>query len=200
MGMSNHNVATRWVGHNTGRAGKHRDHAQGSSMHFQGPCIYSYRTAIGRFYDKYVLLRLNAWGVTTARHINIAAGRAYGVKPVFHVPSIGFNEEINHKENVEYLQRELRNDQTLAVRHFKNSSDGSMPYWESDRVRRTYGELAHYCQLNSLPMEVDTLDDILASINELRHAKWLSYHDPKAVAKRERAQARRQAKIALGVE
>jgi hypothetical protein len=198
---SNYNVARRWAGHNMGtNPSRWKDYANGSSMKYQGPCIYSYRTAIGRWYNDYVLIRLNSWGVTTARHINIAAGYVYGVKPVFRVPSIGFEAEINHGENVEYLKRELRNDQTLAVRHFKNSSDGSMPYWESDSIRRTYGTLAHYCQLNHLPTGIDTVDEILTSINELRRAKWLSYHDPKAVAKRERAQARRQAKIALGVE
>lgn len=196
MGMRNDEVVRRWRHHN--EENHIRSHAGGNSnsVTFIGATLYSYRTPIARYHDGYVLVSSRKFGVTMARHVRMAE-RGVMRYVTFRVPNVEFPSD----ENTIELHHNLTQAAKDAVRLFKHRSDnGSLPNYLADRIIEAHRLASDYEQL-VLKSEsaVERLDAIMEQVVFLRCKKWDVYMQPKAVERRERQQARRLAREALGV-
>jgi hypothetical protein len=195
MGISNGEVARRWAAHNEGTApSRRRDHASSKSMKFQGPVLYSYRSAIARYYDGYALVTTQHWGVTTTHHKSIAVRHCN--RPVFYVPNLVHDSDELKLANADALHDELKSDMCRAIKRYKVRYEN---YWGRDSIVRSHQTLMSYMALTgaTTTTPVPPLEEILADVDAKRDAQWAKWTDPKAVEKRERATARRHAKLAL---
>jgi hypothetical protein len=192
MSISNDTAARRWALHNEKKEKK--TDGRGSTVSYDGPVLYSYRTAIARYHDKAVLVSSHNYGPTTSHHAVMA--RRFAGLPVFTVPDISGSK---HQENIEHLRTELTDTMDRAVRYYKNR-DG----WESwlmHSITAAHEHVMDYCKAFAVKpaVKVKPLDTILREVVADRDAKWAAWIDPKAIEKRERAAARREAKQALGL-
>ena len=113
MGRSNAQVAHLWA-HQT------KPKATGSSMFFEGPCIYSYgyHFMIARIAEhkgkKVYLFTTDDYSVSTAKHKNHVSAAIPAYETRFNVPCVG--EPLRHDKNIEYFVDQIQTFRKKSLR------------------------------------------------------------------------------------
>jgi hypothetical protein len=189
-------VAYRWALHNeqrkmnTGKAPKCRGRYGNTS--YEGRDYFSYSTRVAAYHEGkhglYVVFATKHWSLTTNRHIKHAK---YWIDvPIFEVPCLS-GTEVDINLNVEYLCRQLRVFQIDAIEKWKTwaYSDANVTH----KLLQLYMTLMNYCAVTGVAHDMPPLEEMQEHIFAERNRRKNIFHDPKAVAKRERARARRLA-------
>lgn len=168
------------------------------SVSYECEGFYSYSTLVARYYGgadrRYVLLTSFKHSVTTAHHIS-QARRAASV-PCFVVPYVGAADiPAMHKDNLRHLLDGMAETERAAVRNFKHRS--STPY-HIERLLQQQIDVLNYCRLTGTRhRHVLPADKLKQRVEDAVNAKCTAYTDPKAVTRRVRAAARREAILAF---
>jgi hypothetical protein len=187
-------VAARWAAHNEQRAfGTRKPRAQGryGNASYEGRKLYSYSANIATYLEgmgsSYVVFTPKHWSLTTNRHVKDAMF-CVGV-PKFVVPCLG-NSEDEIKTNVEYLTNELREYQTNAIEKWSSWRYGDVNVEHA--LLQLWLTLENYCKLTGGEHHhLESLAEVQAFVDEERQRRKDIFYNPKSVAKRERARARR---------
>jgi hypothetical protein len=192
MSWTNAQVAMRWALHNEGRLSF--PNCRSASMRYIGPILYSYHTPIAVYHADYVLVTSLKYSITTANHIRMARRFAAGFE-VFEVPYV---EGTYHDGNADHLHNLLLEKADGWVKWFKNRANNTHMH---DAIAGAHTTLSDYIKRTGAKtaMPVLPLEEVIDDMVRRRDAKWDKFMDPKAVMRRERAAARRDAKRALGI-
>jgi hypothetical protein len=215
--LNNAEAVHNWASYNEGRYTK-KDRGGSNSIRYEGPILFSYRTPVARYWGDgksgYVLFTNTKFGVTTTHHMNMAKRAVNGAKyPCFEVPHIN---QPNEQDNIDKLVNDVVEAERTAIKYYKNRSDydtsvfdrnrtdhvnglGKMPHWFAGAIANAYHRAETFSALAKVKptFKLKSLERELEEVIKLRDEQWVIFMDPKAVARRERAAARREAKIAL---
>lgn len=209
-------LTTEWSDWNEGRNSfgpghrPDRDAHNGRSCSWRREDFYSYTTCIARYWtndkgEKYVLVDNEGYSVTTAGHkFKIKAATQL---PTFEVPYILASHAGRQNHNAEFLIKELKKEEQLAISRWKETSwytdganeDGTDYASWRYAVRRLYDAAADYIKLSGSTVYLEPWSVIEAYVAEARADRAYKYNHPKAVEKRARDKARKLAKEALGL-
>ena len=189
-----------------------RSEADAGNISFSRQVLWSYRMPIACYHlspiagrSGFVLVSSYSPSITTSRHVSYA--RRESEWPKFSVPQIGCSSggypspealrEV-HGFNVKYMLGEINTTANAATSSYRSEHNVTQS-WFVDYVATQHANVAEYVYLTAAGIELPDLDDILNRMHAERERKWLAYHDPKAMARRERSWARREAIKALNL-
>lgn len=204
---STHDLGKAWVAHNTGEYP--RDQREKGNVRYHAGILYSRSTPVARFHTmpgtagrKYVLAQSKSYSPSTSRQIGRCTSPCHhaGV-PVFHVPNIGaqggWSNEPGlstpelHAANFAHMLAEYKEWIEKIVRRWQSNSGYT---WGIDHLNRLHHHMVHYATVTGTSsVTLLPLDQTTADIYRRMAARFTAYNDPKAVAKRERAYARKMA-------
>lgn len=200
MGRVYGGVGPAWAAYNEKGVG--RGSKRSARVSFEGRVIYSYSTAIACYHtsasgEKYVLMSSNHWSRSTSSHMSHAGGSAR--VPVFRVRHIGLHGEGGdmHNLNLEILIAGFME----AVAQAENAWKGSN-WWTSDDnwhdwLGGRHSPLVEYKRLTGATLELPDLHRTIGQVDAERQRRRAEFFAPKAVERRERQKARREAMKAL---
>jgi len=207
-------VAKRWRDYNE-EGGKHW-HSKTGYLEFEYQVIRSYRTPIACYHmprvsgKGFVLIysvHLNSpWG-TFAHHVGTAARTVTWEK--FYVPNIGTLGGMAspsalkdaHALNIKWMLESIESMASAGIKQFKQrgyDGYGSMPQITS-WIMQKLADIENYMAATGAEHELPEPHDIFKRMADEREKLWVKWIDPKAVARRERAHARREAIKALNL-
>lgn len=196
-------VAKRWAEYN--ETGEGRNQRKIKSLSFCNNILYSYSTPVAVYQTsstglKYVLMTSRRWSLTTTAHLNMARG--YVNVPLFRTEWIGAHQGIwkpmkdVHASNLLQMFDRLENVKAEEMKRWKSPDD-----WQFS-VNRAYEDIILYAKLTGHPLPENFwpqhahIDQVAAE--RLRRMK--AYENPKAVERRRRVAARKEAYRALDIE
>lgn len=167
-----------------------QDHGHSSSMKFQGPRIYSYRTCIGMIHNTYndaapraVLLNSRTYSMTTSSKHMPAVRDAVANLPSFAVPLCTAESPGEHQVNYTALFAAYNR----AVANLENARSEPYSYdflhWNAKRCA-DYARIFH---LNVRPIDSDAMENQIRAFRIRREAKLNA--DPKRAARIAKAAA-----------
>lgn len=191
MGRVYEGVGEAWAAFNEGR--NTRDRKTGKRVSFFRSELFSYTTCVARYQtaesgDKYVIATNRRYSMSTSSHISNCVGNC--TVPVFYTYDIWAADNVI----LAALVGSFNNAVIDAVKGWKKV------WWDwSYYLCHQYREIAEFCRLTGQEHGLLPINEITASVQMDREEKQAAFEDPKAVAKRERDYARRQAKLALKI-
>jgi hypothetical protein len=184
-------------------------------LEFSRQVLVSYNIPIACYHQprwgksRYVLILsepVNSPWNTVVRHKNIALRTVNCTR--FLVPSVGASGryaspsalEQAHADNLKWFAKAINGLADAAIKEFRHHPDEGQ--WGSlSRVQNwvldKYSEAGRYMDITGAEFELPPRDKVMQRIAEERERLWVQWSDPKAVARRERALARREAVKAL---
>jgi hypothetical protein len=183
--------------------------ASAGSVSFNRQVLYSYHMPIACYHlspiayrDGFVLVSSRSPSITTSRHISNARRESAWRK--FSVPDIGViggypmgSLTTIHDANIAFMLGRMDATAKQAIGCYKQRDSSNQ--WLINSIADQHANLAEYVYLAAAGVELPDLDDILRGVHEERERLWVQWSDPKAVARRERAAARREAIKALNI-
>jgi hypothetical protein len=199
--FANHMVAHVWAQQNQREGRSHN-----GNFSFDGALLYSYSTVIAAFTNatldgrRVVLVSSETFSMTTSsKHMPATRRALHGSNiETFYVPIIRgvvgaeWQRADSHAINAGHFVQGLRDYATRASKPFVqqysagDTADSRVEYMRNDLA---YGLFA-YCRAFELPIAPHT--ELLDSLEQIIRAGFASYNDPKKMAKREKANARRE--------
>ena len=227
-GRTYRSVGLKWVCWNEGTKyrnyKKTPSAASASNNSFVESIYYSFNTPVMKYHDgpngKYVLITSEKYSPTTNAHIYTGVHSC--TVPAFRVPFIGatgawsaetmlVNMSSKHEANIFFLWQNVIAMRDRLIRRFKDEGlsirelqYGPGMYYASENWRARFNYLyndVHSYQHRTgveLPPGYMPIDEMIEYIGKVRQEKWNEYQRPQAVAKRERARARKLLNKALG--
>jgi len=199
-------VAQRWATYN--EVGGVKPVKKHRSMSFSGSTLYSYNTAVACYHtsesdEKYVLWTDHKYSMTTSGHLCTAL--SFVTVKSFSVPIVGTHTAYAG-ENLASLVSALHAFRDSASKKWNaNSWRGEGEGYWRDHLAHLWGHAQEYAQLTNqpflgYPVGIMPIESMIEAVHNERNRRRAKYEDPKAVATRERAKARAQAKEALGLD
>lgn len=198
MGRVYEGVGPAWAKYNESGVGNCMK--RGKRVSFEGPWFYSYGTTVASYHtgpggNKFVLISSNRWSVSTTSHQSHAA-RSANV-PVFHVPYISSGKD-THDMNMDCLIRDFMNVEVKRAKAGWKPGEWRYPEERCESaLRKEWGELARYKRLSGSTVELPNIENLIVEVAAERQRRRDEFYDPKAVARRARASARKEARKAL---
>lgn len=208
-GVSYSKALEQWVNYNENGDGPSSRTQR--NVGFSEQMLYSYRTPMARYHNwgksKFVLVLRDTFTPSTSRQVRNACG--YVNVPVFHTDYIGARGGMNNEPVMGITELHAVNQAKMWERVLgyldrigkKFKEDDYWHYTEAVRkFNASYDELDRYRTItgnNIVPLTLrqDLLDEADKVAAENKH----KFYHPNAVAKRERAHARRVARVAFGL-
>jgi hypothetical protein len=203
MSVVSNKMAGRWAAHNEGReypayeGRKPRSHGYNTNVGYGDACFISYSTVVAEYHamprGKVVLITTAKWSNTTQRHI--ASARRHVTVPIFYVPE---HQHPLHVRNIDYMRQAVHEAAADYVKRWKAqwgaASEGTWRY----QLRATAERFNQYVKAMDIDEPAFRVEELIGEVEQARGVKRAAYEDPKAVAKRKRARARKLAAAALG--
>lgn len=132
-----------------------QEEGKASNLFFEGPRIFSYgyHYCLANFIKKdVVLINSENYSVTTSKHHNYVRRSLHGVK-IYYVPSVGwtkyeFNNDIDHKQNIQYFINLIDNNLDKSKRAIKDS------FWLFNNALSIFYDLENYCNEFNIIMPI----------------------------------------------
>lgn len=197
------NVGPAWARYNADKGG--RPGKQGKRVSFNGRAFYSYNTVVAMFHtnadgQKYVLTTSRHYSRSTSSHIGYAAqhARNYGMQ-VFSVSDIGgFGDPPDHEGNLGSMMVYLHDRMARIIKRWN-----SPRWWYHEEhiwkqhLADLYFKMRDYRDVTLTRFTLPLFDDLCSEVRTERQRRAEAFADPKAVKRRERSRARREALKAL---
>ena len=209
----NTQIADRWLKHAVRGIGKDRSSQFGQKFYYVGPIMYSHTWPVGRIvrncYGNYVLLYRSTTGVygnpkewksdegpKLLHHIHVLDIGAASRFPGDVITDEQLHQRtqfLAHLECQDLIEQaeELSGQQLFGGNHPGHKRLAHGMKLALDRYQK-YGD--------AFRLRWDKLPDYAVRLELIIQRRLREYTDPKAVAKRERVVARREAKIAFGLD
>jgi hypothetical protein len=195
-----YSVGKRWAAYNERDEGKPT--RSDKRVRFCEARLFSYSTCVARYHKGeaglYLLVTSHTYSVSTTSHVSSCVH--FATAPTFHVPYVDHGHACD-AENLDHLWKETLGFAEHAIRAWNPERSWHANYlaqhWASD-LAALHRAAEDYIRMTgmtaTLPM---TLERLLDWVRVEREARSEKYHNPVAVAARERARVRRIAVKAL---
>ena len=199
---TNEKVVAAWVDRN--QRGMKGDHGHTDNISFTGRVLSSFGCPIACFHTgptsrMYVLFsketerRKSGWRISN--HGTLAYSNV-GV-PKFRVTDININDEIAiHENNLLQMYADFKQHEDDCIRHFR-VEEGRMPIGYKAELTNMHADIRHYIDVAGIDSCPPSLETRLDHVQYQRMKRWDNWMEPRKVAKRERAAARKLAKEML---
>ena len=190
-------VGKAWAKYN--ERGEGRGHKRSKRVSFDGAYFYSYYTMVACYHTgvggrKYVTVSSGKWSKSTSQHQSHAAWAAN--VPVFWVPHISSGMQ---DDNMDCLVRDFLADVATAKAAWKGNSWSYSDERVESTLRDKWDKLARYKHITGASVDLPNFQQILIEVDTHRQRARAEFYAPKAVERRERTKARREAKKALNL-
>jgi hypothetical protein len=201
---TNDRVLRAWVDHN--QRGAERASARTHHFMFRGPILFSYGDPLACYHTGptarlFVLLprqRIKAGAGWGNRSHWAEAYSAVGT-PKFRVANINIEGSPKvHEANLLQMYADFKQAEDELIGNFKKW-EGRVSDTEVWSLRQDHESISHYIACAGIDSEPPDIEQRIEHVRYERMKRWYQYMDPKMVAKRERAAARKLARELLGV-
>lgn len=196
MGTNADSIGQAWSDYNENRVGL--AYAQAGNVSFANEWLYSYDSPIARYMagpssEQYVLV--SSGKHTRATSGQISQARVHITVPTFYVPILKVEHHNHHLDNVRSLWAILGRLGETAVREW----GGTEGYWQGE-FKKMWQHVELYVAFTGVKFQLTPLDIMVAAIQSDRSDRERAYYHPTALARRERAYARKLACQVLAID